>query len=77
MTGKNKMTLEKLASMMVDGFEEARTDRAEIKRDIKDVKKDIAEIKVDVKGHGKAIDKDAVTLIDHGQRIKRLESTRS
>ena len=28
-------------------------------------------------GAGKAIDKDAVTLINHGQRIKHLEAARS
>ena len=71
------MTLEKLALLVVEGFEEANADRSEMKSDIKELKKDVAEIKVDLKAHGKAIDKDAVTLISHEHRIKRLEAIRS
>lgn len=91
MIKKAKMTLEKLATMMVEGFEDVQADITEVKddlqgvkddlkemkSDIRELKKDVAEIKVDVKAHGKAIDKDAVTLINHGQRIKHLEAARS
>lgn len=67
------MTLEKLATLVVEGFEEVKTDIAELKRDMTQVKHDVGEIKTDLKAHGKAIDKDAVTLINHENRIKKLE----
>ncbi|HEY9585143.1 MAG TPA: hypothetical protein VJJ02_00945 [Candidatus Paceibacterota bacterium] len=70
------MTLDKLARIMVEGFEEVKTDIAGIKSDMTEVKRDIAEIKGDLKAHGKAIDKDAVTLINHETRIKKLEHAR-
>ena len=76
MTKKLKVTLDKLATMMVEGFEETRGNFDVLKRDMVEVKKDIAEIKVDLKAHGKAIDKDAVTLINHETRIKKLEHAR-
>ncbi|HEY4526703.1 MAG TPA: hypothetical protein VJK53_02545 [Candidatus Paceibacterota bacterium] len=48
----------------------------EIREDIKEMKPDIVEIKADQAAHGKAIDKDAVTLINHEGRIKKLEHAR-
>jgi archaellum component FlaC len=91
MTKKAAMTLERLAAMMSEGFQEVHADitgvkddlqgvkdeMREMKGDIKALKKDVAEIKIDIRAHGKAIDADAVTLINHGQRIKRLEEARS
>ena len=70
------VTVEKLATLVVEGFEEVRADMADLKHDVTDVKKDTAEMKVDLKAQGKAIDKDAVTLINHESRIKKLEHAR-
>lgn len=70
------MTLERLASLMVEGFEQLRGDTTDLKRDVKDIKRNIADIKDDLEAHGKAIDKDAVTLINHERRITKLEHTR-
>ena len=76
MTKKVKITIEKLATIMVEGFEEVRSGIADLKRNMTDVGRDVADIKVDLKAHGKAIDKDAVTLINHERRIKSLERVR-
>ena len=38
-----------------------------------EVKRDIVDIKETNGAHGKAIDKDAKTIIDHESRIKKLE----
>lgn len=76
MAKKRRITLERLATLVVAGFEDVKSDIGELKRDMTEVKRDIAEIKVDLKGHGKAIDKDAVTLINHEGRIKKLEHVR-
>ncbi len=66
-------TVAKLATFVVEGFEEVKTDIADLKNDMTEVKRDIAEMKIDLKAQGKAIDKDAVTLIRHENRIERLE----
>ena len=76
MAKKTRVTLEKLATLMVEGFEEARENFGVLKHDMVEVKKDVAEIKVDLKAHGKAIDKDAVTLINHETRIRKIEHAR-
>ncbi len=76
MVKKPKMTLEKLATLVVEGFEEVKTDIGELKRDVTQVKHDVGEIRTDLKAHGKAIDKDAVTLINQETRIKKLEHAR-
>ena len=80
---KIKITLDKLARMMVEGFAgvhndigELRQDMTQVKRDISAIQKDMAEMKVDLKGHGKAIDADAKTIIGHETRIKKLEHGR-
>jgi hypothetical protein len=87
MAQPKKMTLEKLAELMADGFEEVngkidtltgdvevmKDDVRDLKHDMREVKRDIAEIKTDLRAHGKVIDKDAVTLIDHKSRISKLE----
>lgn len=73
---KVKMTLEKLASLMVEGFEVVNGKVDALSDDMKVVKKDIADIKGELAAHGKAIDKDAVTLINHEGRISKLERAR-
>ena len=73
MVKKSKITIEKLATLVVEGFEEVRENFGVLKRDMTEVKRDVAEIKGDLKAHGKAIDKDAITLINHEHRIKKLE----
>ncbi len=70
------MTLEKLASLMVEGLEAVRGDIAVLQADMSEVKLDVAEIKETQDAHGKATDKDAVTLINHETRIKKLEHAR-
>ncbi|MDO8514050.1 MAG: hypothetical protein Q7S50_00730 [bacterium] len=80
---KLTVTTDKLATLMVEGFEsvhndigELRQDMTQVKRDISIIQKDMAEVKVDLKGHGKAIDADAKTIINHETRIKKLEHVR-
>ncbi|OGG76721.1 hypothetical protein A3B35_03815 [Candidatus Kaiserbacteria bacterium RIFCSPLOWO2_01_FULL_54_24] len=90
MTKKRKVTLDKLATkvdklgttvdkfatLMVGGFENLNEKVDALSNDMTDVKRDIGEIKTDLKAHGKAIDKDAVALINHETRIKKLEHVR-
>ncbi len=70
------VTVEKLATLMVDGFENLNGKVDALSDNMTEVKRDIGEIKTDIKAHGKAIDKDAVTLINHEGRIKKLEHAR-
>ncbi len=89
-----KMTLEKLAALVVESVDELRSqmvtsfeivhndiqelrqDSREVKGDISLIQKDISEIRADSKGHGKAIDSDAKSIINHEVRIKKLEHAR-
>lgn len=47
-----------------------------LRYDVKELKSDVAEIKREITAHGKAIDKDALALINHERRIKKLEHVR-
>ncbi|MEK7601625.1 MAG: hypothetical protein AAB480_03795 [Patescibacteria group bacterium] len=47
-----------------------------LRYDVKELKSDVAEIKRDITAHGKAIDKDALALINHERRISKLEHVR-
>ena len=87
MAKKTKMTLERLAALLVEsidelrgqmvtGFESVRGDVAALQTDMTEVKRDVGEIKIDTSAHGKAIDKDSVTLIDHESRLQNLEPAR-
>lgn len=71
-----KLTLEKLASLMMEGFESVNGRLDTLSSDMKDVKRGLADIDETVEAHGKAIDKDAKTIINHGSRIKKLEVAR-
>ena len=70
------MTLEKIATLMVEGFETLNGKVDALSEDMTQVKRDVVEIKETLGAHGKAIDKDAVTLINHETRIKKLEHAR-
>src|SRR3989338_10743924 len=95
--GKKIDSIEKLATLVAEGFEELkadmgalRVDNHMLKRDVEGLKDDVSELRVDMReekrdlsdikenteAHGKAIDKDAVTLINHETRIKKLEHAR-
>ncbi len=69
-------TLNKVATLMVEGFETLNGKVDDLSTDMKVVKSDISDIKEELQAHGKAIDKDAVTLINHEGRIKKLEHAR-
>jgi len=45
-------------------------------QELEQVKNDVTEIKETQNAHGKAIDKDAVTIIQQGRRLGKLEKTR-
>jgi len=47
-----------------------------LRYDVKELKSDGGEIKRDITAHGKAIDKDALALINHERRISKLEHVR-
>jgi hypothetical protein len=66
-------TLERMASLLAEGFEQVRGDIADLQHDMTFVKRKIVDIETELQAHGKAIDKDAVMLIDHEKRIKTLE----
>ena len=68
-----KVTVEKIATLMVEGFETMNGKVDALSSDMRDVKRDTADIKDDLEAHGKAIDKDAKTIINHETRIKKLE----
>ena len=106
-------SIDKLASLMVGGFEELRDEfgrkvnalqhdlnhkidsvqhglnrkidsaQHELGRkidslagDVSQIKRDLSEVKTDLRTHGKAIDSDAKTIINHETRIKKLEHAR-
>lgn len=76
-------TIEKLATLMAEGFDEVnlalghvQDDVRSLRYDVKELKSDVAEIKRDITAHGKAIDKDALALINHERRISKLEHVR-
>ena len=78
-----KVTLESLdkkidtfATLMVEGFETLNGKVDALTEDMTQVKNDVGEIKETMSAHGKAIDKDAVTLVNHETRIKKLEHAR-
>lgn len=47
-----------------------------LRYDVKELRSDVSEVKRDITAHGKAIDKDALALINHERRISKLEHTR-
>ncbi len=76
-------TTDKLATLMVGGFEsihndvgELRGNMTQVKRDISAMRDDVEEIKLELRGHGKAIDADTKLLLNHETRIKKLEHAR-
>jgi septal ring factor EnvC (AmiA/AmiB activator) len=83
-------TIDKLAALIVEGFSDMESrfeevnlalghvqdDVRSVRYDVKDLKSEVAEIKSEIKAHGKAIDKDALALINHERRISKLEHTR-
>ena len=80
-------TIEKLAALVADSvadlkdelnqrLDHIQDDVQTIRYDVKDLKTDMAEVKAELKGHGRAIDKDALALINHERRIKKLEGVR-
>lgn len=96
--GKKIDTIEKLATLMAEGFADLKSGLTEemdgrfeevnlalghvqddvrsLRYDVKELKSDVAEIKRDITGHGKAIDKDALALINHERRISKIEHVR-
>ncbi|MDP3646190.1 MAG: hypothetical protein Q8R25_03820 [bacterium] len=76
MVKRTKITIEKLATLMTESFENLNEKVDALSHDMTDIKRDVGEIKTDIKAHGKAIDKDAVTLISHESRINKLEHAR-
>lgn len=73
---KLNVTVEKIATLMVEGFGSVRGDIAALQTDMIEVKRGVADIKEDVGAYGKAIDADAKTIINHDTRIKKLEHAR-
>src|SRR3989338_7838070 len=95
--GKKIDSIEKLATLVAEGFEGVKADMGELrvdshmfKRDVeglkddvrelrvdmREVKRNVADIKENIEAQEKAVDKDAVTLINHETRIKKLEHVR-
>ncbi|MBI4128412.1 MAG: hypothetical protein HY460_00035 [Parcubacteria group bacterium] len=95
--GKKIDSIEKLATLVAEGFEELKADMGalrvdnhmlkrdveglkddvrELRVDTREVKRDIADLKENIEAQEKAVDKDAVTLINHETRIKHLERAR-
>jgi len=95
--GKKIDSIEKLATLVAEGFEELKADMGELradshmlKRDVeglkddvhelrvdmREVKRDVSDIKENIEAQGKAVDKDAVSLVNHETRIKHLERAR-
>ena len=67
-------------SHVTDRFEETdvalghlQDDIHSIKYDLKELRSEVTEMRSEIKAHGKAIDMDAVTLINHERRIAKLE----
>ena len=71
-----KSAVGELRGQMVTGFEAVRGDISVLQTDMTAAKRDVAEIKGEVGAHGKAIDSDAKTIINHETRIKKLEHVR-
>ncbi len=91
-------TIEKLATLMAEGFVDLKKEIADeldgrfeevnltlghvqddvrsLRYDVKELKSDVNEIKRDITAHGKAIDKDALALINHERRISKIEHVR-
>ena len=83
-------TIEKLAALVAEGFADVESkfeevnltlghvqdDVRSLRYDVKELKSDVGEIKRDITAHGKAIDKDALALINHERRISKLENVR-
>ncbi|HEY4516505.1 MAG TPA: hypothetical protein VJG64_01015 [Candidatus Paceibacterota bacterium] len=65
--------LDTFVTLMVEGFEAVRGDIAALQTDMTEMKSNHVEVQGTQEAHGKAIDKDAVTLINHESRIKKLE----
>src|SRR3990167_2346451 len=95
--GKKIDSIEKLATLVAEGFEELKADMGalrvdnhmlkrdveglkddvrELRVDMREVKRDVSDIKENIEAQEKAVDKDAVTLINHETRIKHLERAR-
>lgn len=53
-----------------------QADVRSLRYDVKELRSDVGEIKRDITAHGKAIDKDALALINHERRIVKLENSR-
>jgi predicted nucleic acid-binding Zn-ribbon protein len=70
------VTIEKLAALMTEGFENLNEKVDSLSHDLTELKRNMADIKSEITAHGKAIDKDAVTLIDHESRLRKLEQAR-
>ncbi|MBI2613122.1 hypothetical protein HYW59_04965 [Candidatus Kaiserbacteria bacterium] len=73
---KKKVTVERLATLMVEGFENLNGKVDGLTKNLREVKRDVSDIKDTLEAQGKAVDKDAVTLINHETRIKKLEHAR-
>lgn len=83
-------SIEKLAALMAEGFADVESkfeevnltlghiqdDIRSVRYDVKELRTDVGEVKRDITAHGKAIDKDALALINHERRISKLEHTR-
>ena len=77
-------SIEKLATLVEEGFEEVGAEIGDLDKKITEETRDIKErlrlleydtneIKDEVRAISKAVDKDAVKIINHDSRIKRLE----
>jgi len=62
--------------MLKREIEGLKDDVRELRVDSREIKRDISDIKESLEAQGKAVDKDAVTLINHETRIKKLEHVR-
>ena len=68
--------LDTFATLMVEGFENLNGKVDALTQEVAEVKDEVFNDKDTLEAHGKAIDKDAVTLINHEGRIKKLEVVR-
>ena len=68
--------LDTFVTLMVEGFENLNGKVDALQADMTEMKRDQIEVMETQEAHGKAIDKDAVTLINHETRLQNLEPVR-
>ncbi len=66
-------TLHDVIRLMQTGFDNLENQMFETNRRLGSLESTVEDIREDVVAIGKAVDKDAEVIIDHGRRIKKLE----